>query len=111
MTNLVSETQPGLVYLVRRKLNGSLTTRFQPAEVLDRKVEPGRTTLLKVRWLTDNVEQDGVIEIFGSVKELSHKWLRDEYARAVVEADAARVRVENLNALFFKQYGVSDLAS
>lgn len=102
MTNFVDTPQIGHVYLIRRRLGGLKAARFQPAKVIDRKPSLGGQFdghFLKVRWLTDNVEQDDVFQVSGTVKELTYKWIRDELIRADGELRAAKVSFDNLTAL------------
>lgn len=99
--NFIENPEIGKVYLIRRKTNGALATRFQPARILEREFRPGTAQqfegqYLKVRWLTDNIDQADLLEHYGSVKEITRRWLDAELARADQELNTAKTKFNNL---------------
>ena len=114
----IDNPEVGRTYLIRRKINGNPSVRFQPAKVEDVRVvtDPAldhlkyNGTYLKVRWLDTYEIQEDLLFTYGSVKELTERWVSDEYARANDEVVLAQARVDMLytlrRQLWFSKIGV-----
>lgn len=102
--NTIANPEVGRVYLVRRKINGSLSTRFQPALIKARWFHEGTMDTfagwrLNVKWVCDGTETLNILEVDGSVKELTKRWVSQEIDRASAELTVARKKHDGLLAL------------
>ena len=100
----VQNPEVGRVYLVRRQINGALSKRFEPALIKARWFHEGSMDTfagwrLNVKWVYDNTESLNLLEVDGTVKELSKRWVAVEIERASAELTAARKKHDGLLAL------------
>jgi len=100
----ITNPEVGRVYLVRRQINGALSKRFEPALIKARWFHEGSMDTfagwrLNVKWVYDNTESLNLLEVDGTVKELSRRWLAVEIERASTELTAARKKHDGLLAL------------
>lgn len=100
----ITNPEVGRVYLVRRQINGALSKRFEPALIKARWFHEGSMDTfagwrLNVKWVYDGTETLNLLEVDGTVKELSKRWLAVEIERASAELTAARKKHDGLLAL------------
>lgn len=103
-TSLIQNPEEGRVYLIRRRIGGSAQKRFEPAKVIERLVVEdlaGGTTgyKLEVLWLYDS-KQERIPELYGSIKELTQRWVQAEYKIAGDEYESARAKRKALADLY-----------
>lgn len=96
----IERPEVGRVYLVRKKINGVPSVRFQPAKILAREEIdlPYRSNILTVLWLDDNVESR-ITEYYGVVKELTERWVQAEVVRTQAEIQQRKFKLNNLYGL------------
>lgn len=103
-SDTIVNPEVGRVYLVRRKINGALTKRFEPALIKARFWHEGSMDTfagwrLNLRWVYDRVEDLGVLEVEGHVKDMPKRWVAQEIERASAELSAATKKYDSLLAL------------
>jgi hypothetical protein len=110
----VQNAEVGRVYLVRRQINGALAKRFEPALIKARWFHEGSMDTfagwrLNVKWVTDGTETLNLMEVDGTVKELTKRWLTIEIERASAELSAATKKHNGLLALKLRgEIGMDD---
>jgi hypothetical protein len=102
-TSLIQNPEEGRVYLIRRRIGGSAQKRFEPARVIERLVVEdlaGGSTgyKLEVLWLYDS-KQERIPELYGSIKELTQRWVQAEYEAAITEELTVKAKRASLGAL------------
>jgi hypothetical protein len=105
LTPIVENPEIGCTYLVRYSIGGSSKNRFRPAKVLrkDKKVEGDiHWDLLTVAWIYEGTE-DEVPNVFGAVRQITPKWVRDEKVNLLRELAVATKKLE-INAAFEKSF-------
>jgi hypothetical protein len=100
----IANPEVGRVYLVRKQINGLLSKRFEPALIKARWFHEGSIDTfaawrLNVKWVYDGTETLNLLEVDGSVKELTKRWVAAEIERASAELTAARKKHDGLLAL------------
>lgn len=77
----------GTSYLVRRNKGGSLSKRFEPAQIIDIDELDGGTRIFQVKFLYDGFQTD-LTAYCGLVKELDLTWVRNEHKVKRLEHEA-----------------------
>lgn len=106
-SSIITNPEVGRVYLVRRKINGKLTNRFQPARIMAREFDSGEAVDLVrfvgyricVKWINDGTTESDIFEVHGHVRELTKRQLDIELNAAAAAADIAQNRFDDLCAL------------
>jgi len=106
-TDTIRNPEVGSEYLVRRKISGKLSTRYQPAKITARWYHEGTSMTyagwrLNVIWLNDNTPELNVHTVDDSVRELTARWLSIEISEAAVLAEKSKNRFDRLCFLKIK---------
>lgn len=102
--HFITSPTEGKIYLIKRKVGGAKSNRFEPSSV--QKIEV-RTTdqgfdagfQISVCWMNDNVLEEGIAMYHGLIKELTLKWLRDEKKRTDTDLKSLAAKSEMIGCL------------
>jgi hypothetical protein len=102
--HFITSPTEGRIYLVKRKVSGDKSNRFEPAlinKIEERITEQGCSAGFKISvlWMNDAMHEDDIAMYLGLIKDLTSKYLRDESKRVKADLKALEIKASMISYL------------